>query len=275
LQPVTICLTSIASRLQGLPVVVRSLLAQTYDRTRIRVYLSHDAYLIDAGVKRLPPELEELVHDTGPDKLKISFTENTGPYRKLLPELRANADPERLIVTVDDDVIYPADVVETLVAAEWVFGCPVAFRGRRMTLGGGHIEPYRRWAKERLSGVSPLNVPTGKDGVIYRPRYLANFVLDQRAALEVAPTADDLWFKWATVLAGYPSAILNDSLKDSFAEIGADVDSAGSSLYSTFNEKGKNDRAVEALEGFARERLHQSVFGALSRSMAAAAAPKR
>ncbi len=273
MEDVTVCLTSIASRLDGLPVVLRSLLAQTYRRLCVKIHLSRDAHLIDTGVERLPAELDELLRQHGPDRLQVIFTRNTGPYRKLLPELRANADPDRLIVTVDDDVMYPQDAIETLVAAEKVFGCPVAFRGRRMQLTDDGIEPYRRWAKERLAGVSPLNVPTGKDGVIYRPRYLADFVHDEPAALEVAPTADDLWFKWATVMAGYPSAILNDSLQDSFAEIGAGTEAAGASLYSTFNEKGKNDRTVEALEGFVRQRLRQDLFGTLSRARAAAAWP--
>jgi len=43
--------------------------------------------------------------------------EPRGPATKLIPALRAESDPETILITIDDDVFYPPSLVQELVDA--------------------------------------------------------------------------------------------------------------------------------------------------------------
>lgn len=244
-EKVIVSLTTISSRIHRLHKVIESLLSQTYQNYIIHLYISHEPYLLDDGISSIPNNLHAL--EKSFDKFIIKFTNNTGPYRKLLPTLTEFWGCKQILVSVDDDVIYPPHFLATLVAAERLHHCPVAFRGRRATIDSGNFNKYSHWLKNNQAGKTMLNVPTGRDGVLYRPSYFLKNVLDIDSALHLAKTADDLWFKWNTTLNGYPSCLLSDSLSHSFDSVDGSFNS-GPNLFESFNEHGKNDAVVCALE---------------------------
>lgn len=246
MEKVIVTLTTISTRIANVHRVIESLLQQSYPNFEVRLYVSCSPYLLDEGVSTLPESLKRL---RGP-RFGVHYTENTGPYRKLMPALMEFRGTNRLLVTVDDDVIYPKDFLATLVTAETVYRCPVAYRGRRITLISGQIGPYKSWKKTMLAGCKGENLPTGKDGVLYRPSYFHDAVLDLDVAMKAAATTDDLWFKWHTALAGYPSVLLFDSLSASFATTGDE----GVSLFDSFNKHTNNDMVVQALELYAQQK---------------------
>jgi hypothetical protein len=79
----------------------------------------------------------------------------------------------------------------------------IAHRAKRLKPNA----PYRKWRRYKWYGffmkiLQPRlsNLQTGVAGVLYPPNSLASEMLDSKIFMEIAPTADDLWF-WAAAVA--------------------------------------------------------------------------
>jgi hypothetical protein len=161
-----------------------------------------------------------------------------------------------LIATADDDTVYPRTWLSDLAAHHDRHRCIVSHRGHYMPRRKTGFWHYRKWmnheAEEGQRGRPSLfNLPTGKDGVLYDPAFFHAAVLDVDTALAIAPTTDDLWFKWHTAARDVPVHIISPSYRQSTFPTITD----GPSLYDAFNREGGNDKAVLALEAYAKERL--------------------
>lgn len=246
MRTVHISLTSISARLEHLHLVIQTLLEQDYvGDFNIRLYLSAEPYLLDEGIPEPSQALMEL--EDQHKKFSIHYTNNTGPYRKLIPLLESDLwDQNDLLVTADDDTLYPANWLSQLVEAYEIHRCIICHRGHHMANANGAFLPYRQWMKHGIrENPSLLNLPTGKDGVLYPPEFLSSAVLNIEKALEVAPTADDLWLKWHTAAMGAPVYCINTDYKSgTFAECS---EKASPALYDNFNRVGGNDECIQRL----------------------------
>jgi hypothetical protein len=115
--------------------------------------------------------------------------------------------PNDIIITVDDDIIYPYDLVENLYKSYKLDKNCVHFcRGHKMRLNRkGHLLPYKKW----LSCISEceksfLAFPSGCGGVLYPPHCFHTDILQKELFLQLSPTADDVWFKAMTLLNDIP-----------------------------------------------------------------------
>ncbi|MEL6550908.1 MAG: glycosyltransferase family 2 protein [Pseudomonadota bacterium] len=259
---IDISLTSISSRLSTLPETLSSLLAQDYPNFTVNLYLSRDPYMLDEGVPELPQKLAGLI-DGSAGRLRCKYCKNIGPYRKLIPYLYENWGLSRLVVTVDDDTIYPETWLRQMVDSYNSFGCVIAYRGHEMQFRNGALAPYRTWMRSGIQeNPSSLLLPTGKDGVLYDTAYFSIDVFNMEEAKRLAPTTDDLWFRWHLALNGIRTYIINtDYTRETFTE--SDYDS---SLYLNFNISGGNDAAVERLYGYFKEH-HGFDITSLAREM--------
>jgi len=273
LAPVLIGLTSIQGREGALIRCLGSLLAQRLPPggrpVELHLFLSREPCLLDPGFADFPEEVQRLQRRarTASLPLQLHWVANSGPYRKLLPLLEL-VTPEQqtldpILITADDDTLYPPDWLCRLVAAQERFGCVVAFRGRRLVLEEGLPLPYRAWITEDRDLLKPslLTVPTGKDGICYRLSQLDHRVRDLQTALRIAGHADDLWFKAHCLLTGTPAVLLHYSLAQEFPELRADgepvVKGIGSeplrSLFLTVNKRGGNDAVLERCLAYLRQ----------------------
>jgi len=250
-----ITLTTISSRLDHIDLVIESLLAQDFPvhAYEVRLHLSKHPYLLDQGCPTPTVELQKLQRDNR-GRFSIVYVENTGPYRKLLPVLNEVYEYESeefcktLIVTADDDTAYPPYFLGRLYAHYLKYRCVIGYRGRTMRFDGGKLVPYKKWQKTIQENPSLLNVPTGKDGVLYSPLHFNPKILDIALAQQHAPKADDLWIKVNTLLTGTPSFIINKELDQEFASVTGKEPEV--SLYRSFNYKGGNDEAMSNLENY-------------------------
>lgn len=244
---ILISLTVIHTRLAKLHLTIESLLAQNYEDLEVRVHASREAFLLDQGAQEVPTEVQRLMAQDS--RLQWRWVPNIGSYRKLLPVLNELVDEDQLIVTADDDTIYPATWLGTLAQYHSLFDCIVCFRGHFIVINNGTFAPYRSWMKHGvIENPSELLLPTGKDGVLYRTTYFDRRVLDYVRALELAPTADDLWFKWHTAVNNIPVYCIEpDYTKGSLVDTGE-----GPSLYLNFNNLGANDQAISRLHTYAQ-----------------------
>jgi len=266
---VVVCMTTIQSRLPPLRKVLETLHAQDHPPSAIRLYISHEPYLLDAGVREDDPTLKSLMDLP---LLQIRWVPNTGPYRKIMPFLEQHfanhLTRDRLFVTVDDDTLYPEHFLSTLVSEFRRHDCVIAFRGRELKLEDDRIASYATWGIG-LDRADLANVPTGKDGVLYSTRFFTRDFLRLKDALETSPTADDLWIKWHCALNGVPSLILRPeactSDYKSFPVVDYSKEYRGNSLYANFNSTashGRNDASVGKLESHF-EKLHGHGLGYL------------
>ena len=246
MEKVIISLTAISGRLPSLHLTLASLLEQDFPDFEVRVHVSPEPFLLDDGVSEIPPECKKIIKRSG--KIKWLYTRNIGSYRKLLPVL---ADPlinDALIVTADDDTVYPTHWLSTLVHYYQKYHCIVSYRGHHMKKSMNGFAPYRQWMTNSIDkNPSLFLLPTGKDGVLYHTSFFDRNVLNVHRAMLLASTADDLWFKWHTAVNGIPVYIVH---MDYSVNTLVTTDDNGPSLYSTFNEKGGNDKAVDALESY-------------------------
>lgn len=241
---VDVCLTTISGRIGQVHLVIGSILAQNPPPARVFLYLSHAPWLLDRGVRDLPDPLHDLAAADG--RLHIGFVENTGPYRKILPWLAGHRQSGRLVVTADDDTIYPQGWLAGLLAA-WKPGLAVAHSAHPVVVRGGRVAPYRQWLKASLVSPAMLALPIGKDGVLYRAADFPPEVLDWAEAMRIAPTGDDLWLRWHLARAGI-GVVLSGQAK--LREAGQ-----GESLWQSYNRGGGNDAMIAALEAWSAGRF--------------------
>ena len=260
-----VSLTTISSRLRHIHLVIETLLAQDFPAHayEVRLQLSENPYLLDQGCPTLTDELEELLKNYQ-GRFSVVYVENTGPYRKILPVLNevysyapANFS-NTLIVTADDDTAYPTYFLSRLYECYLIHRCVIGFRGRVMRFdNNNNLFSYKQWPKTIEVNPTLLNVPTGKDGVLYSPLYLNPDILDLPAAQQHAPKADDLWLKVHTLLAATPSYIINSELAQEFPSITGSEPEV--SLYRSFNERGGNDEALDNLEHYLLQKYVASI----------------
>ena len=188
---VIISLTSIPSRLSTLHLTIKSLLNQGVSFEKIILWLHED--LED----KLPPALDKLQGN----RFEIRYCDTTEPHRKLVETLKLY--PDRIIVTCDDDVIYPDDWLFRLLES-WRHTPDeiVAHRCRKIRIEDGEILPYKTWHSEPTGEGSPLAVALGWGGVLFPPGSLDQRVLDRETYMRLSPRADDLWYKAMAMLKG-------------------------------------------------------------------------
>lgn len=233
---VDVSLTAIADRIGQVEAVVQSILAQEPAPARVVLHLSSEPWLLDRGVAVVPEGLRVLERA---GRVVIRFVPNTGPYRKILPWLAEQFGQDRLVVTADDDTIYPDGWLAGLLGLR-AAGVTVAHSAHAIPLRSGAVAPYGQWFKEPVVSPSLRLLPVGKDGVLYHAAEFPPEVLDVALALRLAPTGDDLWLRWHQARLGVRVAVAG---RGKLAETGA-----GESLWRRYNRQGGNDRTVAALE---------------------------
>lgn len=180
--------TSIPPRARTLHLVIDSLLLQTVLPERIVLYLSRNDFP-DRSV------LQKAVARTG-ERFEIRWLDtNLRSYRKLVHALEEF--PGHSIVTVDDDKIYAADALESLVETAKRYPGTIVFRGHSSLLPRNPVTGRRPRATKEPS---LWNLPVGAGGVLYPPDSLASDVTDSELFLALSPYADDLWFKTMALL---------------------------------------------------------------------------
>jgi len=191
--PVIISLTSIPSRLKAVALTVRSLLAQDVPATKIILWLN-------TGLRQhIPRALLELEGDI----FTIEYVDLTCPHRKLIHTLERY--PDQVIVTCDDDLMYPADWLHRLYQDHLRYPhAIIAHECRKIEFEQcGLPKPYHQWPVEHGCDLThPWFMSIGYGGVLYPPDALHGDVLQRDLFLALTPRADDLWFKAMSLMAG-------------------------------------------------------------------------
>ncbi len=199
---IIISLTSIKPRLDNIAYTIESLMQQTLKADRIILCLGK----------------EQLTHEEIPFSLKLLekrgleirfYEEDLGPYTKFFYTLKEN--PDSLILTVDDDILYPSYMIEKLYKAYLAENQYIhCHRGHKITVKENEIAPYKQWEySTQLEEASKLVFPTGVGGVMYYPGSLDDEVLNKKVFMEICPKSDDIWLKAMSLKKGVLCKTIN------------------------------------------------------------------
>lgn len=210
-----VSLTTLPHRLNLVHYAIESILSQTIRPGRICLWLTEK---IDLR-KAMTPELKAL-QSRG---LEIRQVEDVGPHTKLIFALKEF--PDKSIVTVDDDIVYPINMLQYLwdqhhrfpkaIICNWAR--ELAFDSNGIVKGvrsGKLLTPpilESEIEQERAFQASPnmLALPYGTSGVLYPPGSLHENVFNVSLFKKLCPKEDDIWFKAMGLLNKTPVVVTN------------------------------------------------------------------
>ena len=253
---IIVSFTTYTARLMSAAYVADVMLRQTLKPDRIILVLSDDEF---ESKDVLPKEYQNL-EKRG---LSIVFTENLKPHKKYRYAMQNH--PDSLIVTVDDDILYKEDLIETLYTSYKKYPNAVsAIRMHRMKFSNNKLQPYNNWDFEALTGEPVFNfIATNGAGSIFPPRcfekkrdLLFNSSIIKKTCLE----ADDIWLKIIELLCDIPVVSATQNTEN----LVLIPRSQRTSLHSSNVERNLNDKVLHSIMnhlGISEEKLYQMTQG--------------
>lgn len=232
---VIVNITSIYSRLDLCCATVWSLIQQERLPDKINIWLSHDAYMADKGVKNSPEWVEQLnkIHNI----ISVNFTDNIGPYRKIIPALR-KYPADYTLVYADDDVVYGKQWLSELCKTYENYNGEYVVASRVRLMKKNIFGQYRSYIDFPLCTQSCLLsedlLITGVGGCILNSSHIDRALIEDNIFLNLAPRTDDIWLSKIILLSGSKVMVNPNSLAQVFT-IEHDNE-ALSSLNTTYNK---------------------------------------
>lgn len=194
---IILSLTSFPSRIEVVGYVIKSLFNQTVKPDRIILWLADEQFLN----KQLPDLLKELCEKG----LEIRYCEDLKSHKKYHYALQEQREDE-LVITYDDDIIYPENSVEMLYKTHLNFPrCIVCNRAAEAFIENGRIVPYNKWKVYSSEGVNKASAhlfPSTGSGTLYPYGSISKEAFNTKNMMECAFSADDLWMRFMSALEG-------------------------------------------------------------------------
>ena len=232
-----ISLTTYNKRIYEVYLTIESLFHQTLKPKKIILWLAENEFNYENT-----PLILKKQQDRG---LEIRFCTDIKSYKKLIPTLQLI--PNTIVITVDDDYIYPFDFVENLIKIYQKYpACVCYYVGSKISFDKkGKINPYLKWEQsDEEYTPSILNFATGAGGVLYPPLCFYQDIMNESLFNRYAPNADDIWFKAMTLLndVQYVKVPIECRFSDKFVFLKNTQDIA---LYHCNVEKNLNDTYIK------------------------------
>ena len=230
-----VSLTTIPSRIEHICSCINSILLQSRPADKIYIHIpdfsfrENRAYEVPAVIQA-DPRIH--IHHCKTDE---------GPILKLSAALICETDPDTLILTVDDDTVYPRHLIETLLDHNGDF--PRSALGFR----GWHLPRSEKFLKRHIlygnSVTSPtrVDVLSGVCGILY-PRHLFEPDFFDRSHLpEEAYFVDDICISGYLHCHGKQKILLPFPMREPFA---AYINTQKSNPLWKINQDGRNDQKI-------------------------------
>ncbi len=187
-------ITTTSGRLELCSATVWSLINQRLLPDVINIWVSREAYLADEGLVNVPEWVDTLNNIR--NIIKVRYTVNTGPYRKLIPALR-EANDEDILVYADDDVVYSHGWLDKLVSQYQ------SNNGKYAVASRIRLRKKNIFGKFKSYNLSPICtksqvldtgfIITGIGGCVVKKQHFLSEDLLLDDFLDVCPLTDDLW----------------------------------------------------------------------------------
>lgn len=168
---------------------------------------------------------------------------NLKPANKIIPTAQKYGD--HVIITFDDDIIYPMDRSERLLQKHEEYkDYPIAFRTRKIMFNKDKLSSYASWSlSHNTEGPNKLNFPTAVSGSLYPANFFPESFFDTEKYITLSHDSDDIWTYFHVLLKG-----------SAFVKGGDEVVPPGvpgsqkSALWKSNVSKGGNDIILARLE---------------------------
>ena len=237
--PLVVSLTSYEERFDDLEISLYSIFVQNVKPDRIILWLSDKYNLVN-----LPYSISKYIKNG----LEIRFVKDIGSYTKIIYALKEFSSC--IIVTADDDIIYPKDWLKNLYLSYISSPQDIhVHRAHRVITNDKKIAPYETWEKHVQEESARFdNFLTGVGGTLYPPNCFISEVFREDIFLESAPFADDIWLWCMALLSDRKIRVVKNHIStltctNILRQIGINK---GKTLYSS-NKSGGNDRQLNSL----------------------------
>jgi hypothetical protein len=190
-QKIIVSLTSIPSRINTLWICIESLLRQTVKPDEIILWLA-DTQFNDLSI------LPENLLSQQKRGLTIRFCDDIKAHKKYYYAFKEY--PDDIVITVDDDVIYPSNVIKKLLALHNKYpNCICCNFAALITFNNnGCINSTLKWPgifANMINKPSYILLPTGVSGILYPPKLINQEVFNKDVFTRISFYNDDLWLK--------------------------------------------------------------------------------
>lgn len=197
-----VSLTSFPKRIGVVHQALETIYAQTKKADEIVLWLAEEQF--PGKEQELPESLLALIRD---NRLTVRWCDDLKGHKKLLYSLQEY--PEDVVVTIDDDLLYPKDMLDALYRSYLLHPNAVStLRAHLMMLSDDNkLLPYKKWMLEVDACVhqpSMQLMTSGGAGDLYPPLGYREEFFDRDAILETCLWADNLWSKAMELVSDVP-----------------------------------------------------------------------
>lgn len=193
---IIINLTTYGERTEGVWVTVESLMRQKECKSKIILWLSETEF----SENNLPKSIVQLQNKG----LEVRYCEDFRSYKKIY--FAAKEFSDKILITVDDDCIYPSDFIKNLIIASKNNPQTVCcYRSKQIAFDNKKLLPYNSWVGGDKFSLKPRSdlIAIGCGGVLYPKYFFKEKDIETTDFYDVAPQTDDLWLKVLAMKNGY------------------------------------------------------------------------
>ena len=201
--PIIVSMTSWKKRITNVKYVVSSILQGTYKPDKIILNLSTDEF----QDKHIPIDLKLLEKYT---IFEINWVkENTKAFKKIIPTMELY--PESIIISIDDDIIYPRLFIETILDS---------YKKQNTDI----ITLYRNKNKYEFDSVVGC-------GTLYTTSKLVPFISNHLNKEIINTNEDDTYYAWCAKHLNLSIGWLYNNMKESKLRFFNEIEPMGGRLY--------------------------------------------
>lgn len=193
---VTASLTTFPARIKEVKYAIKSIMLQTTPPDHVVLWLAESQF----PEKQVP---ENLIPFIG-HGLEVRFCEDLRSHKKYYYALKEQ-QPNELVVTFDDDIIYHPHTIERLMEQHNKYPeCIVCSSAHIIAFDAdGNVNDYHKWgtSSDGMAQPSMILSPLTGSGCMYPYGMLTEEAFDKEKIKTLAFTADDLWISVMSKLA--------------------------------------------------------------------------
>lgn len=236
---IVVSLTSYGRRVKACVVyyTIVSLLRQSKQPDRIILWLGDEEW----NDSILPQKISTLCEKN----VEIRYCKDLRSYKKLIPTLKIC--PNATVITVDDDVIYSRDTIESFLKVHFKYPKDIICgTASRPIISAGIPQQYHLW-RECEQECAENIFPVGAGGILYPANSLHPEVINEHVFLQLCSYADDIWFWFCGLRNGSVQRFVKKSKKDLSYDALYQCFHKGSALTHTNRIERQNDKQFLAL----------------------------